>query len=88
MSNNESKNRRARASSAKVSHERGRPSSGNSQKNTNKIEFIENMYGGVFTTKRHSKKNVPTKFGFTPDEPESSRVTQSRTHKTREELYD
>jgi hypothetical protein len=87
MSNNESNSRRVRASSAKVSHERGRPSSGNSQKNTNKIEFIENMYGGVFTTKRHSSKNVPSKLGFMPDEPEGSKVTQSRTHKQREELH-
>ncbi len=68
MSNNDGKNQRARASSAKVSHERGRPSSGNSHKNTNKIEFIENMYGGVFTTKRHSSKHVPSKLGFMPEE--------------------
>lgn len=83
MSNNEAKHHRARASSAKASHDRPRPSSGNSNKQAHKIDFIENLYGGLFSSKRHSNKNVPSKLGLLADE-DASRVTQCKTHKMRE----
>ena len=83
MSTNETKNRPVRASSAKASNDRVRPSSGNSQKNSNKIDFIENLYGGVFTTKRYSNK-VPSKVGFLGEDNDGFKPTQSRTHKQKE----
>lgn len=42
--------------SAKPSAEKNRPLSGNSR-NINKIEFIENMYGGILANKRMSERN-------------------------------
>ena len=85
MSNNDPKPHRARASSAKASHDRARPSSGNSSKPTHKLDFIENMYGALFSSKRHSNKNVPSKLGLLGEE-DPSKTAQCKTHKQREEL--
>lgn len=46
------------------------------------------MYGGLYTSKRYSNKNVPTKFGYLGEDIDGSKITQSKTHKTREELVD
>jgi hypothetical protein len=52
--------KRPRASSAKPSFDRKRPSSGHSFKQASKIDFIENLYGGVITSKKQSR--VHSKF--------------------------
>lgn len=58
------KNKRVRASSARPSNDKVRPLSGNAGKPNNKIEFIENLYGGLMTSKRGSNKNMPSKCGI------------------------
>lgn len=64
MSQLDSKPKRQRAASAKPSHERKRPSSGHSTKNVNKVEFIQNLYGGLLGTKRNFKPHPRVSFNF------------------------
>ena len=77
MSSNDN-NTRKRASSAKVSNDKARPSSGNSNKASNKVDLIENIYGNLLSTKRYSNKNIPSKLGSFGEEKGASKVSEVR----------
>lgn len=82
MSSNDN-NPRKRASSAKASHDKVRPSSGNSNKASNKVDFIENIYGNLLSTKRYSNKNIPSKLGSFGDDKGASKVSEVRNIKAK-----
>lgn len=87
MTENDKKVKRARAVSAKPSAEKNRPLSGSSARNMNKIEFIENLYGGILSNKRMSDRNC-FKIGSNGEEHHVCRTGYSKICKEKEELLE
>ena len=86
----EPKGKRQRASSAKPAFERKRPSSGNSQKNNpqknnSKVDFIENLYGGVLLTRKQSKLHSKIGMDYLDD---SKLLNSNRPFREKEQLLE
>ena len=83
---NEQRPKRQRASSAKPSFDRKRPGSGHSVKNINKIDFMENLYGGVINSRKQSR--VHSKLGNDYGEDSHLCNTTNRNYKESEQLFE